>query len=163
MSVNKNQPHLYILPEDKADKNLANGFHLEVAPNHQRQMQVLPPVGGWLKVLNSFRSDHIRYMRSYPQRYLVLLIDFDEKEDRFDVAQKAVPDDLKDRVFILGIWGEPEDLGKTGLGSPETVGRKLAKDCREETDITWGHDLFRHNAMELERLRKLVLPILFDA
>jgi hypothetical protein len=39
----------------------------------------------------------------------------------------------------------------------------LAKDCREETDTTWGHRLLRHNAGELDRLRKYVRPILFQS
>lgn len=162
MSVNTERPHILVLPEDRADRQLANGFWLEVDWMKQRQMQVLPIVGGWRKVLERFRVDHIRYMAQYPQRYMVLLIDFDGDEDRFDEANGVIPGDLKDRVFVLGVWGEPEDLGKAGLGSPETVGQKLAKDCRDETDVVWGHDLLRHNSSEVERLRKHVRPILFQ-
>ncbi len=36
-----------------------------------------------------------------------------------------------------------------------------AQDCREDTDTIWGHDLLRHNASELARLRHQVRPILF--
>lgn len=160
MSVNKYHPHLYVLPEDEADRDLANGFHLEI--DQIGQMQVLPIVGGWRKVLERFQSDHIGGMKRYPQRYIVLLIDFDGQKDRFNEANEAIPNDLRDRVFVLGVWDEPEDLARAGLGHPETVGRKLARECREETDQIWGHDLFRHNASELERLRKHILPILFD-
>jgi hypothetical protein len=63
-------------------------------------------------------------------------------------------------VFILGTLTEPEAL-KRDLGSYETIGLALAQDCRDETDTTWGHDLLRHNAGELERLRETVRPILF--
>jgi hypothetical protein len=160
MSVNKNKPHVLVLPEDDADRQLANGFHMEVAMI--RQMQVLPEVGGWRKVLDYFQSDHANYMRRYPQRYMVLLIDFDNEEDRLDTAKRFIPDDLKDRVFVLGALGEPEDLRSSGLGSPETIGKGLAKDCREETDEIWGHDLLRHNASELDRLRQHVRTILFQ-
>ncbi|MGH9755263.1 MAG: hypothetical protein ACREA2_21000 [Blastocatellia bacterium] len=162
MSVNKNQPHIYVLPEDKADRELATGFHMEVDQKRYRQMQVLPEMGGWLKVLDCFQSDHIKDMKRYPKRYMVLLIDFDEREDRLDGAKQAIPDDLKDRVFVLGARKDPEGLRSAGLGSPETIGKALAKDCREETDKTWGHDLLRHNASELDRLREHVRPILFQ-
>ena len=91
---------------------------------------------------------------------MVLLIDFDGKEDRLEEAKAGIPGHLTDRVFVLGAWTEPEAL-KADLGSYETIGLALAKDCREGTDTTWGHDLLRHNATELDRLRKHVRPILF--
>ena len=161
MSVNKNRPHIIVLPEDDANRQLANGFHLGVASI--RQLQALPEVGGWMKALDCFQSDHVDHLRRYPQRYMVLLIDFDDNENRLDIAKKAVPDDLKDRVFVLGAQGEPEDLRKAGLGSPETIGKALARDCLEETDETWGHDLLKHNADELDRLRASVRRILFPS
>ncbi len=59
MSVDKYQPHVYVLPEDDANRQLANGFLLRVDPTRQRQMQVLPVAGGWQNVLNLFISDHV--------------------------------------------------------------------------------------------------------
>jgi hypothetical protein len=161
MSVNKNLPHILVLPEDKANSQLANGFHLEIDLTRQRQMQVLPVAGGWLEVLERFKADHTIEMERYPTRFMALLIDFDGREDRLDRAKEIIPDDLKERVFILGVWDEPKDLRRAGLGSLETVGKALAKDCREDTDMTWGHDLLKHNAGELDRLRERVRPILF--
>ena len=99
-------------------------------------------------------------MDTYPKRLMVLLIDFDGKEDRLAKAKEAIPDHLQDRVFILGAWTEPEAL-KPDLGSYETIGRAMAKDCREGTDTTWDHDLLRHNSAEIGRLRERVRPILF--
>ncbi len=160
MSVNKNKPHIYVLPEDDANRELANGFHLEI--NSTRQMQVLRVAGGWHNVLSLFKSEHVSEMQRYPNRFMVLLVDFDGRQDRGDAAKATVPADLTDRVFILGTWTEPEDL-KTALGSYETIGSELARDCREETDITWEHDLLRHNASELQRLRERVRPILFQS
>jgi hypothetical protein len=55
---------------------------------------------------------------------------------------------------------EQEDLK---IGSFETVGLALAKDCREETENTWSHAQPKHNASELDRLRKRVRPILFPS
>jgi hypothetical protein len=161
MMVNKNRPHVLVLPEDDADRQLANGFHLEVGSI--RQMQVLQVAGGWRNVLARFKSNHESDLRRYSHRYMVLLIDFDNQEDRLNIARNAIPDDLKDRVFVLGAQGEPEDLRRAGLGSPETIGKALARDCREETNETWGHDLLKHNANELDRLREQIGQILFQS
>lgn len=160
MSVNSYQPHVLVLPEDDADRQLANGFHLEI--DRIRQMQVLNVVGGWKEALECFKAEHSKEMECYLNRLMVLLIDFDQDKDRLELAKTFIPENLQERVFVLGAWSEPEDLTRAGLGSPETVGRKLARECREETSQIWGHDLFRHNASELERLRRHILPILFD-
>ena len=93
---------------------------------------------------------------------MVLLFDFDRKADRLSYATGKIPEHLRDRVFVLGALSEPEAL-RSDLGSYETIGRKMAKDCREETDTTCGHDLLRHNASEIGRLRKRVRPILFQS
>ncbi|HEY7543562.1 MAG TPA: hypothetical protein VID27_01705 [Blastocatellia bacterium] len=160
MSVNKNRPHVLVLPEDDANRQLAKSFQLEIELSRQRQMQVLPVAGGWREVLGLFKSDHIAEMNRYPHRFIVLLIDFDNSNDRLDTAKAAIPEDLAERVFVLGALTNPEEL-KTKLGSYETIGSALAQDCRDETDTTWGHDLLRHNADEIERLRERVRPILF--
>lgn len=92
---------------------------------------------------------------------MVLLIDFDGRDDRLDTAKAEIPANLTERVFILGTLTEPEDLRKAKLGDYDTIGSALAKDCREDTDSTWGNPLVRHNAIELARLREHVRPILF--
>ena len=119
---------------------------------------MLDEVGGWAEVLDRFKSDHILEMERNADRFMVLMIDFDGRQSRIEQARAAIPEHLKERVFVLGAWTEPEDLKRAGLGSYETIGRAMAKDCREETDKTWGHNLLRHNASELSRLRALVLP-----
>ena len=159
MSSNRSLPHVVVLPEDDANSRLANGFHLEMDAS-QRQMQVLLPVGGWTQVLERFKSEHVGRMRRFRNRFMVLLIDFDGDLDRLGYAKDVIPDDLADRVFVLGALSEPEDL-KGDLGHYETIGSAMAKDCREETDMAWGHELLRHNASELDRLRVRVRPILF--
>ena len=80
--------------------------------------------------------------------------------ERLDQAKDVIPVNLKQRVFVLGVLTEPEEF-PTSLGSYETIGLALAKDCREGTGTTWGHALLRHNASELVRLRECVRPILF--
>jgi hypothetical protein len=91
---------------------------------------------------------------------VILLIDFDSNDQRMENATNRVPARLRDRVFILGAWNEPQDLTRAGLGLFEPIGSALAQDCREETDTIWGHELLRHNAAELARLREQVRPIL---
>ncbi|MCX6632003.1 MAG: hypothetical protein NTW28_30710 [Candidatus Solibacter sp.] len=159
MSVNRHKQHLLVLPEDDANRQLANGFLLH--PSLSPQIQVLEVAGGWLKVLDRFEADHVGKMNAYPDRFMVLLIDFDGHQDRLDRAKASIPDNLKDRVFVLGVWTEPEAL-KAILGSYEGIGLAMAKDCLEETATTWGHELLRHNAGEMERLRQQVRPILFQ-
>jgi hypothetical protein len=158
VTVNKYLPHVFVLPEDDANLRLANEFHLQL--DRLRQMQLLEVAGGSNEVLNLFEQVHVREMERCPHRFMILLIDFDGNEDRLQVAKARIPQDLLDRVFILGVWSEPEAL-RARLGPYETIGWGMAKDCREGTDRTWGDDLLQHNAGELDRLRERVVPILF--
>lgn len=140
--VNRNLPHVLVVPEDDANRQLVNGFLLEF--NVPRQIQRLEEAGGWKKALERFRSREVGETEKYPERLMVLLLDFDGRANRFGEAKAAIPRHLSDRVFVLGAWAEPEDL-KADLGPFETIGRSLAKDCRHNTDTTWGHALLRHN------------------
>jgi len=162
MSVNRHLPHVLVLPEDDANRQLANGFVLDQAVS-TRSIQVLEVAGGWNKVLECFLSDHVPRMVSYPNRHMVLLIDFDGQVGRLSQVRASIPEPLAERVYILGALNEPEDLKKAGLGDYETIGLAMARDCREETSKTWDHALLRHNAGELDRLRERVRPILFQS
>ncbi len=162
MAVDKYKPHLMVLPEDDANARLATGFQLQLDSAQLRQMDVLPAAAGWIKVLDLFESVHVAEMDGSHHRFMVLLIDFDRKENRLQVAKARIPARLIERVFILGALGEPEDFHKRAeLGHYENIGMKLGEDCREGTDRTWRHDLLRHNASELIRLNERVRPILF--
>jgi hypothetical protein len=161
MSVNKDRQHVLVLPEDDANRQLANGFRLGVDSTRLRQIQVLLVAGGWRNVLSLFQSEYIAGMERYPNRFMVLLIDFDDNENRLTDAKAFIPEHLADRVFILGTLSKPEAL-RAALGPYETIGLEMAKDCRDDTNIIWEHDLLRHNASELDRLRQHVRPILFQ-
>ncbi len=166
MGVNKYYPHLYVLPEDDANSRIATGFHKEIpgpTGGLQRQMQVLPEAGGWTKVLDLFQSEHQAEMDKHPNRFLVLLIDFDRDSDRREKVREKIPGHLTDRVFVLGVLSEPEVLEAETGQSCEAIGAGMATDCREETDATWGHRLLEHNAEELDRLREHICPILFSS
>jgi hypothetical protein len=161
MSVNRELPHVFVLPEDDANVRLANEFHKQLDINRLRQMQVLPVAGGWNEVVKVFESTHVAEMNRWPNRFMILLIDFDDREDRAGHVKNAIPKHLADRVFVLGVLTEPENL-KAELGSYDKIGSDLAADCREGTDTTWGHRLLRHNAGELGGLRERVRPFLFQ-
>jgi hypothetical protein len=161
MGVNKHLPHLFVLPEDDANRQLAVGFVLGVDTKHSRQIYILPVAGGWTQVLERFLTDEATDMEAWPHRYMVLLIDFDKDERRLDNATSRIPLSLRDRVFILGSWTEPEDLKRNGLGSPEIIGSAIARECEQGTGLLWEHNLLRHNLGELNRLRPIVCPILF--
>jgi hypothetical protein len=160
MSVNKHLPHVLVLPEDDANRQLATGFQLDPLLD-TRRMQILEEAGGWREVLNRFQADHVPEMNRYHNRFMVLLIDFDGREERLNEARAAIPEHLRGRVFILGAWSQPEEL-RQNLGRYETIGLAMAKDCRDNAESTWGHNLLSHNAGELERLRIHVRPILFS-
>jgi hypothetical protein len=160
MSVNKRVPHVLVLPEDDANRQLANGFQLDPLLD-TRRMQILEEAGGWREVLNRFKEDHVPEMDRYACRFMVLLIDFDGQEERLNTVRAEIPDQLRERVFVLGAWRDPEEL-RQNLGSYETIGLAMAKDCRDNAEVTWAHNLLRHNASELERLRRHVRPILFS-
>jgi hypothetical protein len=161
MSANRALPHVLVLPEDDANRQIAIGFELELDGSVQRQFQILNPPGGWTKVLETFESDHVGAMDRNPRRFLILLIDFDNNIDRLAFAKGKVPQRLADRVFVLGALSKPESLRSAGLGSYEEIGTRMAKDCLEEDEATWSHELLNHNADELSRLRTHIVPILF--
>src|SRR5882757_3105987 len=111
--ANKFLPHLFVLPEDDANRQVATGF--ELALSSTRQVRVLTEAGGWARVGECFVSDHISPMRKFKTRFMILLVDFDEKMSRLDHVKGKIPDDLQDRVFVLGAFSTPEALRKAGL------------------------------------------------
>ncbi|EDN69870.1 conserved hypothetical protein [Beggiatoa sp. PS] len=139
MSINKYHKHLLVLPEDDANRQIANGFLLDSTLN-ARAIQILPPAGGWTKVMDSFINTHVSGMYQYQDRMILLLIDFDQDEKRLDYLKNEIPNDMKERVFVLGTLSEPEELKKNiaNLNTFEAIGKALAQDCINETDKIWG-------------------------
>ncbi|MEX0728333.1 MAG: hypothetical protein WD065_18830 [Planctomycetaceae bacterium] len=162
MSPNKYVPHVIILPEDDANYQLANGFRLHEAIA-QGCIQVLPVAGGWPRVKSLLNDEHLAGLRNYHLRHLVLLVDFDGDKQRYGQIIQDFPSDLMPRLFVIGIWTEPEDLQRQQLGNNEAVGRQLARECRENRRELWNHELLAHNAAELDRMNGILRPILFPA
>jgi hypothetical protein len=162
MGVNKYQPHLFVLPEDDANRQIVNGFIVNPALN-ARAIQVLPSAGGWMKIVEAFKNSHSPDMARFPERRILLIVDFDHQASkRLLQIQNGIPRQLMDRVFILGTLSEPENLRNSLGRSFEDIGKGLAEDCADDTRTVWEHDLLRHNKVELDRMILSVKPFLFN-
>lgn len=161
MSVNVYKPHVIVLPEDDANREIVNGFLLDPSLQ-ERAIQVLPVAGGWVKVRSEFEDSHTQKLRKYPERHLVLLIDFDGQEiNRRQSFLQVVPSDVRERVYLLGTRDEPEPLRQECGTSLENVGEQLAKSCARGEVGLWGHIMLQHNQAEVDRLIQNVKPFLF--
>lgn len=159
--INRYKPHLLVLPEDDANRQIANGFLLDSKLN-SRAIQVLPEARGWEDVVEKFTNDYASTMRQYSHRMIALLIDFDQDEDRLDYVKQHIPIDLENRVFVLGVLSEPERLRSDIKKNFEEIGETLANDCPDDTNELWGHELLKHNKTELARMVPSVKSFLFN-
>jgi hypothetical protein len=161
VSANKHRPHVLVLPEDDANRQIVTGFHLHVDPGLTRRLQVLPEAGGWMAVLNKFETEHVAQMDRFQNRLIVLVLDLDDRLERLRAAHERIPDRLKDRVFVVGALTDPESLRKSLGATYEQIGASLADECHNDQSAVWEHPLLRHNGDELRRLNETVRPILF--
>ncbi|GHU08787.1 hypothetical protein FACS1894158_18220 [Betaproteobacteria bacterium] len=159
MSVNKHKPHVCVIPEDDATRQLANGFGLHPSLDINR-FDLRPFTGGWLK---TFDDSYIKDLRNYSARHLILLIDFDNRDvnERLTHLKKMFPPDIQERVYILGVYSEAEDLKREFKKPFEEIGKILAEDCANGVTNSWGKELLKHNEHELDRLIASVKPFLF--
>lgn len=158
MSINKYTPHVVILPEDDANRQIAVGFAIQCT---SKQLRIENAIGGWAKVVDRFLSDYVGTMRDFPGRSIVLLVDCDEHPERIADIRARIPQDVAGRTFVLGCLSEPEDLKKAGLGSFEHIGLSIAEECNGGGPSLWEHALLSHNAAELGKLRAAACGILW--
>ena len=159
--MNEFRSHVYVLAEDKANRQILNGFLTNYAVCARCFKLVL--LNGWSNVVKKFNSEYAPRLRKNHLSFAILLVDFDKQgQNRADQIWGRIDADVKDRVFILGSMDEPERL-KEHLGSYETIGQALAKDCQEGTRTTWNHEFLHHNSGELDRLWSSVRPFLFPS
>lgn len=153
MSINRHLPHLLVIPEDAADRELANGALKNLNVNG-RAVQVMPFVGGWPKFENELKSDYIHRLQTYPNGRLLLLVDFDDQgEARRDRVRSWVPNDLHSRVYILGAAKDPEELKRALENSSlESIGDALLEGCPEGVNEHWNSPQLHHNKTELTAL-----------
>lgn len=159
--MNRYAPHVYVIPEDDRDRQIADGFVLHHQVKDAR-IQVVPPAGGWSKVLKTFQDEYIPRLRDYPDAHVVMLIDFDDqvgkRKREFD---QEIPANFKTRVFVVGSKYEPETLKKALNISFEEIGKSLANDCGAGTVEYWDHAQLQHNDAERQRLVQTVMPFVF--
>jgi len=161
VSVNKSKPHIYVIPEDDEDRQLANGFLLGIDVKLSRQIQVLPISGGWIKCFEVARQKYVQHLKNCPHAYLVLLFDFDGQPERREQVQIDFPAEVVDRIFLIGSLAEPKDLRRElGFGL-ERIGSTLAAECRESRSELWNSPQLAHNSLELERFRTCARQIIF--
>jgi len=162
--MNRYAPHVYIIPEDDCDRQLANGFILHDQLKAPR-VQVREPAGGWSEVLKTFQTEYIHLLRADQpghEGYVVMLIDFDgHYDDRRKEFEEAIPVDLKERVFVVGSKVTPEALKNELAENYERIGLLLADDCFGGTETMWNHDHLKHNDPDRLRMVNVIRPILF--
>lgn len=167
MSINRYKWHLYVLPEDDATKELANGM-LQAAEDWSYQVQIQHPCGGWKKTAsNEYLKETVKSyeMEKYSSCHLLLIIDFDGNEDRLETIKNGIESDpllskFKERIFVIGSLREVENLRRgiindndNKFGSAiEEVGKKLYQDCS-----LWQREDLKNSSREIYRL-KAVLP-----
>jgi hypothetical protein len=160
MALNRERPHLLVLPEDDATRSIAVGF-ADVAIG---QMQVLDSARGWPHVRDEISSTFATKLRRYPHCHLVLLIDFDDDfNNRMATFRAAIPQDIANRVFVLGAYTEAETLRRASGLKFGPIGQKLAGECERNEAELWNHLQVKHNEPEAMRLRATVNHFLFRA
>lgn len=159
--MNKYMPHVYVIPEDDRDRQIADGFVLHHQVKDTR-IQVVPPAGGWSKVLKTFQDEYIPKLREYPGAHVVMVVDFDDQlEKRRTDFEQVIPSDVKVRVFVVGAKYTPETLKQALKMSYEEIGTALADDCEAGTTSRWDHEQLKHNDPDRQRLVQIIRPILF--
>lgn len=159
--ANREKPHVYVIPEDKAERQIAIGFegHYSVI---NRQLQVMPVADGWRNVGKVFEKEYLPILRRYEFAHVVMLIDFDgEGEHHRNELFEAVPSEYRNRVFVVGPSQEPEDLKGATKQTYEQIGFALANDCDGNQTAMWGHEQLKHNDDQRKLLLEIVKPFLF--
>lgn len=159
--MNRYAPHVYVIPEDDANRQIADGFALHPRVKESR-IQIVPPAGGWSKVLATFRDEYVPKLRDFPNAHVVMLIDYDgQVEKRERDFEREIPVELTARVFVIGTKHTPETLKREVRKSFEEIGKSLAGDCDRIAKALWSHEQLRHNDRARVRLVETIMPFLF--
>lgn len=161
MSVNKARDHVFVLAEDDANRQLALGFatHPSVC---NRCIQVMGPLGGWTHVRDGLRDDYANLLETNRHCHVVLLVDFDRRETRRGEILTGLPAQLADRVFVFGVWSEPERLRAELRIGFEAIGQAIAGECEAGTGDLLAHALLAHNQAEVARMIETIKPFVFQ-
>lgn len=161
MSANKYTQHLIVIPEDQAIREIVNGFSTCLDAN-ERQFYVYDLARGWERGKETLLELSKGYMREYPNSYAVLIVDFDGNAHRGSEIKNQVPEEVRDRVFVVGVLNEPENLrNSTGMRF-EQLGRQIAGGCKDSSIDFWERqELLAHNVDEIRRLSEAVRDLFF--
>lgn len=159
--MNKHRPHVWVIPEDRADEEIANGFVLHPRVD-DRRVRVVEPAGGWPRVLEMFKEEYVPQFGN-PNIHVVLIVDFDgDPVSRRARFEEEIPEPVRNRVFVLGPRDTPESLKQALEVKYETIGWNLAEDCFLDQREYWDHEQLSHNEQDRVRLTDLVKPFLIS-
>jgi len=111
--------------------------------------------------MNVFETEFVQYLRNWTHAYVVIVMDFDGNTDRRSQCELRIPEDLRQRVFLLGSRDTPEILSKELKMRPERIGEGLANDCLKKDRELWAHPQLSHNHDELLKMIDVIKPIIF--
>jgi hypothetical protein len=161
VSANKYTPHLIVIPEDQAVREIVNGFSTCLDAN-ERQFSVYDLARGWERGKEILLDLSKGYMREYPHSYAILIVDFDRNAHRGSEIKNQVPEGVRDRVFVVGVLNEPEDLKESTGMKFEELGRQIAGGCKDSSIDFWkGQELLAHNVDEIRRLSGAIRDLFF--
>lgn len=162
MAQNRYLPHLVVLPEDDANRQVMNGF-IDFFDVNFRVINIRPVAKGWGKTLDGDRLDSLLCeLARYETMRLLLVLDFDRQfNSRFEMFKQKVGDVLLNRAFLLGVLTNPEELKARCNRSFEKIGKDIAKGCRDDDTSLWEDELLRHNIPEIRRMAADVKCFLF--
>ncbi|OOF45076.1 hypothetical protein [Rodentibacter trehalosifermentans] len=157
--ANKYRKHLFILCEDDINKEISKGITEQLDLNPTNIIHYEKIARGWEKCFSLLEHKYIPELLDIPERYLLIVMDFDGQFDERMNKFKLILDnssELSERVFLVGAAAEPETL-KANLklsGHNDDVGRQLFDDCNAESSQYWCSSELVHNKDEIERLKK---------
>ena len=159
--MNKHAKQLVVVPEDDANRDIANGFVGVMSPLKHRNVFIARPARGWARAAAAWSALKLDV---YARRHVVLLVDFDGQHPaRHEEIVASIPTQFRDRVFVLGAEITPEKLKHRQ--SLESVGAELGRACASATSSAassrWMQQGLAHNAAELTRLCTAVGTLLF--
>lgn len=158
MAVNREKPHVVVLPEDDATRSLVVGF----SDHCNGPIELKIPLGGWPKVLAEFEHRYVKYLRTYADAHVVMVIDYDDQPaTRLPMFQAAMPPDVSNRAYVLGALSEAEVLKRQQALKYGPLGKTLAEECRTQQLEQWSCPQLAGNQAELQRLMLQVRPFLF--
>lgn len=161
MGVNYEKNHLYVILEDAPYREILNGT--KMTNFNYNLVKVKNPSRGWKAVFEDF-DNSIPLLRKYQHRHTLLLMDFDDEDKssennftrRLKTFNDLIPNEFKDRVFILGVnHKESEALIKL-FKTPdfEKIGKILVENCPKSDLSNWKNIHLECNLPEIERMKE---------